>query len=504
MKVFEHSGGTRPPSLTEQALHDATLRAGRSPLGRVAVVLHLSRLCPPGPRLHHLRIMRALLQDTADWYEGQVFALASGDMVLLCRATPPGIAPAIRAAPSFATDPFAMPDILGRLLRADTPSAASLVTIWPLESAQAELLVYTQACVERMRVHSGITSTKMPQRGLRGAKTVSIDEDFARQTGSLDAIGTLVNAAAISDLMQRQTAILLDPAAPQGAGLRPLFREITFSIGVLEERTASSGHATADPFLFRHLAGRLDQRMLDVLSQESGRGGPLDITRARPGEPGLDEAGLAPVLHLNLTLPGTLSPAFTRFVAACHRAKLPLGVEISLIEASANAKLFADARARIADAGLHLVLDGVSHVALQICRPWALQPDLLKLDWSVRLGDLPDNEQQSIETALAEIGPARVVLHRAETEAALKWGLLRGIRRFQGRHVDSMLGASRIIACPSADGCTLRQCIERAAATGRAGRSGCHNTDLLDAGVPASAAAPYLGGGTGRPSQVIA
>ena len=73
------------------------------------------------------------------------------------------------------------------------------------------------------------------------------------------------------------------------------------------------------------------------------------------------------------------------------------------------------------------------------------------------------------------IGTDKVVLHHAETEAALRWGLAHGIRRFQGRHVDAMLGASRIVSCGQAEACTLRQCIERAGAAGRVGRAGCVN-----------------------------
>ena len=63
------------------------------------------------------------------------------------------------------------------------------------------------------------------------------------------------------------------------------------------------------------------------------------------------------------------------------------------------------------------------------------------------------------------------MLHGADTEAALRWGLAQGIRRFQGGHVDPTLGAERMMACPVAAGCTLQECAERAAATGAVGRS---------------------------------
>ncbi len=135
------------------------------------------------------------------------------------------------------------------------------------------------------------------------------------------------------------------------------------------------------------------------------------------------------------------------------------------------------------------MLDGVSHWALVLTRPARLQADLLKLGWSPRMAALPLEEQGILAHAVAEADPARIVLHHAGSEAALRWGLAHGIRLFQGRHVDQMLAVQRMLACPAASGCTLAQCVVRAGATGLTGRAGCTNLPLLDAGVPAMLAA---------------
>jgi hypothetical protein len=127
-----------------------------------------------------------------------------------------------------------------------------------------------------------------------------------------------------------------------------------------------------------------------------------------------------------------------------------------------------------------LVLDGVSPLALRLTRPWLLQPDLVKFEWLPRLPTAEGIEQAQIQEGIQMLDPDRIVLHRAETEAALTWGQSQGISRFQGRHVDAMLGAGRILHCPLSRGCTLRQCIERAAAIADVGRSGCGNTAMLD------------------------
>jgi len=458
----------------DRQLHDAAVRALRTPAGRVALVLHLSRLPPPAPRPHHRRIARALLTDTAGRFDGQVFARPSGDLVLLCKAgpKPQPLAPGAAAGPLRATsaDPHALPVILARLLQVDAPDPTHLVSVWQLDQHGEQLLAYAA-----MRS----PTARAPQPA---------EEDFAGQTSLVDAIGEVVNTSAISDLMQRQTAILIagpgaEAVAGTADGLLPIYREVTFSIAALQARITNAGQVSTDPFLFRHLATRLDQRMLEVLAAAVGRGGPLDV--AAPPESRGMAGRRPPALHLNLTVPGILSPAFTRFAASCHLMAAPAGIEVSLIEAAADPAGFARARARVAEAGLTLVLDGVSHLALLIARPGRWRPDLLKLDWQPRLADLPAAEAKLVAQSLAEIGPERIILHRAETEAAMRWGMARGIRRFQGRHVDAMLGASRIVACGHAAGCTLRQCIERAAATGAAGRSGCGNRSLLDLGTPA-------------------
>jgi hypothetical protein len=447
----------------------------------MVVVLHLSRLAPPGPRPHHRRVARAILEDTAQRHEGQVFALANGDLVLLCRAAGPDRAQPARPAHGPApSDPATLPDALARLLRVDMPDPTRVTTVWRLEESLPALTAYV---AERL-AESGPT---MPPPASPGP-------GLAVQPAVVDALAAIAEGKAIADFMQRQTAVLVGSEKRHGPGpnapLRPLYREVTFSIAALESRIAAVGQAAADPYLFRHLAGRLDRRMLALLADAAGTGGVLDIATVGRG---------APPMHINLTLPGILSDSFARFALLCRSFGATVGIEVTLLDACNDAAAFSQARRVLADAGLTLVLDGVSHLSLSLSRPCALRPDLLKLDWSPRLPELASEERLQITAALERIGLHRVVLQRAETEAALRWGMAQGIRRFQGRYVDAMLAAGRTMSCPHAAGCTLRQCVERAAATGAAGRAGCAVTSLLDGMAPPLGPglhpAPTSGGG---------
>jgi len=443
--------------------HGATqVGVGPQPAGGgiVALVLHLSSLRPPAPRPHHRRVARVILQDVAARHAGQVFAFANGDIALLCEASglhETGRGQTVREA--SAGDPAGLPSLLvaalTRLLRIDTIDPAGLISVWPLGTDHAPLLAYATARAEERVV------------------APPPDDEPAMHPGVADEIGTLIGKAHIHDLMQRQTAVALRPPrdrALQDRAIRPIFCEVAFSIAALTARTGGA-HAGSDPFLFRHIAAQLDRRMLDFVADQQG----------------LAAARGAPPLHLNLTLGAILSPSFAAFAAACRAAGATAGVEVSLIEASADSRAFAAARTAVMRAGMALALDGVSHLAMLLAAPWLLETDLLKLDWSPRLEDLPDSDRRDMAAAIQATGAHRIVLQRAGSEAAIQWGLALGIRRFQGRHIDAMLGASRIVGCALSSACALRQCIERGGAIGPAGRAGCGNPALLDAAVPSLA-----------------
>lgn len=322
-----------------------------------------------------------------------------------------------------------------------------------------------------------------PPRGdeavLAGGRVV--EEEFLRQTVAVKAVVDLLESGAAFDVMHRQTAIQLGSGTDS---LRPIYHHVSFSLAALDARVGGHGATGSDPTLLRHLGVHLDQKMLDALRRHLHAGGPLDVAPHHA-------ATYPPVpVHVHLTLDALRSDAFGGFLLAAGRVGAPLSVEVSAIEAAADAPGFVAVRDALAGAGVPLVLGGINHLTLQLARPWVLRPSLLKLDWSPRLPDLDRAAAGRLERVLADIGPAAVILARAETEAALHWGMTRGIRKFQGRHVDAMLAASRLVACRHASRCTLRQCLERAAAIAPAGRAGCLDTALLDAGAPARLPVP--------------
>lgn len=432
----------------ERQLLDGVERVLRGPASRqdwALLVLHLSRFPAPGPRVHHRRIAASVLEDAAGRNAGQLFALANGDMALMFRPGDGGAA--LLAA-------------LSRLFGTDVADPATLRSLWPLPAAAEAALVYIQTCLSEPEP----PGMPVEQRG--SASVIALMDD-------------LVQSAPAADLMHRQTAVILRPGNAQP--IAPIFREVAISTAVLEARAAATGQAQTDPFLFSHLSVRLDRRMLAALSADIPARGPLT-------------AGLqTTALHVNLTLAGILSDAFVAFAAACQRPiadGLRVAIEISFAEVFGDVSAFTLARERLRLARMLVVLDGVTHHGLLLSNPAVLDPHLVKLNWHPALRDC----STELRPLLQKLGMSRIVLHRAESEAALAWGMSHGILRYQGRYVDQMLAAERLRGCTAAAGCNLRQCNERAAASSPVLRSACANLPLLDVGAPMQPHAAALAG----------
>lgn len=427
----------------ERQLLDGLARILRQPSGRsgwVLLVLHLSGIAPPGPRPHHRRVAGAVLEDAAARGAGQLFALGNGDLALLFRPSDGGEGAL---------------GLIGRLFQPDAASPAALRTLYPLPEAGLSALQYVHELVS-----DGDHALPAPE--------------VQASAGAIAAMDEVARTAPLADLVHRQTAILLRPGQPDP--LVPLFREVAISSLALERRIAATGPAQADPFLFSHLMAQLDRRMLTALVTDIPERGVLSR--------GLDVAAL----HVNVTLAGILSERFVALAEACRQPIMDgmrIAVEVPFGEVFADPKAFVLARERLKLARMHLVLDGVSMQALLVTTPGALKAELVKLNWSPAMVDAGPELRAAVE----RLGPGRIVLHRAEGEGALAWGLGQGIQRFQGYYVDQLLAAERLRTCRLALGCKLGQCAVRAATTSAAVRAECGNIALLDLAAPPRALA---------------
>lgn len=427
--------------------------AGRDPL----MTLPLRSLAKKAPlRAVTCGVAERMLLDAAERAQRRGAAVEAL-LVRLSRIPPPGAKPHHRRIARSLLDEAA----LRRGAQVFALRNLDLVLFGP-DARASELLL------ARLFGEDGVVQVLAPGAALLAYVHERASEDLpvpalpteAAPLPALDMAESLLESALPGDLLHVQVAAEL---LPRGA-LRPLFREASPRLHALAAQLPGGDAQAPDPLAFRALAGRLDARTLAVACADLAQGGPLS-------------GGASPALHLNLTLGAVLSPGFTRFAAAVRSRGRQAGVEVLLAEVCGDPTGFEQAKVLVRDARFTLALDGVGYQALRIAYPGRLGADLVKLDWSDDLAAAGADA----EAAIHEIGPERVVLTQADNEAAVRWGYLRGVRRFQGRHVDAMLAAVRLGACAFAAGCSLRLCAERASAAGVAGRSGCQNTPLLDA-----------------------
>ena len=378
--------------------------------------LYLSHLRPEGAKPHHRLVARCLFDDTVRQAGGQVFTCGNGDLVLI--AGPEAVA--------------SLAAVLLRLFRPEAPSDQQLLGTWSLP-ADAAAVRAEFACAP---------------------EEASPAEDPPVPLGTMAAISAALAFAPHGELVRRQTAVRID-----GRRVTPLFQELSVSFQALEARIGMRVPQGADPYLFRYISGQLDQGMLQVLAQ-------ADLSQV-------------PALNVNLPLSLASSPGFAALKAAARRSGLRLGVELPFVEAIANVRRYIELRDGLQAEGCQVVLDGLDYHTLLHCDPASLQPDMVKLTWSALIPGQPARDARRFRSALDRLGADCIVLCHAETEAALVWGMAHGIVRFQGRHVDAMLAAERISTCRFSSSCSLRQCIDRAAATDEAGQEGCNDTALL-------------------------
>ncbi len=433
------------PDPSADALREAQRRAARGGMKRTVLLLHLSGLS--GTEVYHARVARAVMADAARLLEGEVLRLSDGDLALVC-----AFVPGFTRGPDD-DGPDGLPSVLRRLFARVTPPDGDLFRCWHLPAEGASLLAFLDA---------------------RPAAPARPDAAPAGRD-PLAVAGTLLDHADINGLLQRQVALRL---IRQGEAVT--FRPVALSVGLhdaaVQERMTAFGVTQPDAMVLRHLSARLDRRWL---------------SRAAPNEAGfLPPSGAALHLRLALQTAATLS---AEAMASWRAQARSVSVELALAELLAAPMLAQAALARLRAGGLDLVLGGIPVESLALANPAALpvaqQAAAIRVTWSATLPRQAGPARARTDLALHALTPSRLILTRAETEAALAWGLKRGITVFEGRQTAALMAAARLKTCPHASRCSLAQCQFRAATLDPAARAECHNPPLRDAALPAPAQA---------------
>lgn len=410
-----HASPGGPEIVTqEHLLLDATERVGRIRDGRMAVHLHLSRLKPQNRQEGYLRVAGRMLEPMVSAYRGQIFLLTNSDIVFLVnQPSPADLKDHIhRLRGLFAKDPLANDD--------SGDGLDLFCTLYDLTFDYEPFITMVKSALDEAR-----TRVRVPQApDLKPLDANALSAVLERLT--------LLDAA---PFVRRQSAISLGG----GGQAEALFQEFFISVGDLQKAIAPDVNLLSNRWMFQHLSATLDRRLLEAMRR-------LRLSKAPPS------------MHLNLTIASLADPAFQALDQSLPE-EMGLGIEVQILDMLADSRAFFEAQRKLKERGRHLVIDGLNEATLTFMDVGRTGADLYKLDWTPEMQE--PHRRDAIMTALKHIDPAKLLLARCDSEAAIAWGMDHGLHKFQGRYIESMLAATTMGVCDKAAACTLSQCTSR-------------------------------------------
>jgi hypothetical protein len=395
------------PTGVETLLLDYTRRLARYASGRRAIVIHLSRLRPDNRRSHHIRIAANTFESLVKQFDGQIFLLQNADIVFVCKdASIAVIDEAImRLRYLFGDDPLAA--------ELDESSPDRFATWYDLERDYQDFLalaedIHEQEAKRKRRIAAIING------GPRGERQPMDPQGLAELVG-------LLQRADLTNVMRRQSicAILGDETP------KTVFREIYISIADLRDSVMPRRDIASDRWLFQHLTQHLDRRVLAMLRKN-------------------DDQAIAHSYSLNLNISTVLSQDFHQFDQSLRsNARSSIVIELQKVDIFADLGAYMFARDFLKERGYRVCLDGVSAVTLNFIDRERLGLDLVKMFWSPDMADpLRTQRTTAFRDAIERTGRSRIILARCDSEEAVSFGLSVGLRLFQGRHIDRLLGGA--------------------------------------------------------------
>ena len=412
-------------------LLDTVDRLSRIRAGRVAVHLHLSRLAQINRRPGTLRIATHMLTPMVSTYSGQIFCLSNGDVIFVVNQ------------PSRA------------VLETHLHSLRSLFSREPLDQdTEADGRVPFYTTYDLGVEYESFRLAALAAAGDTGPKQAAPFRPLNAE--NLDELLRRLDQLDITPFVRRQSAVELDKKMV----LKVVFQEFFISLSDLQKELAPNLDLLSNRWLFQHLTVQLDRKLLKAVLA-------MGLSRAPP------------VTHLNLNLDSLNDPAFLEFARGNARGNY-IGVEVTPLDVFAAGNRFPGIRAGMIGRGFRLVVDGLDEATLSIVDVPRLEADLYKMQWNSEM--LEGGRGERMLELLRPFDPGHVVLARCDSEASLHWGLAAGIRKFQGRYVERLLGMASVGACDQAArlSCSVAQCAARRASIAPSIRLECGNNALLD------------------------
>jgi len=418
----------------EKLLFETAERLGRIRDGRIGVKLHLSRLRPQNRQGGYLRVVERMLDSTVTKFGGQLFLLGNADIVFHVNQPDMKILrdQIHKLRGLFARDPLTNDDTGDGVDR--------FCTVYDLTFDYESFRAMAQ------KVHSQARQQAYQQAAAPVMRPLDVE--------SLDLVLDKVARLDISPFIRRQSAIAINA----NGNAEVIFQELFIGMTDLQSAVAPDINLQANRWMFQYLSATLDNKLLATM-------------------PMLQLANWPRAVHLNLNLGSLFEDGFHQYEKAMAE-RVQIGVEMQVLDLLANSRAFFAARSEMRRRGYRLVIDGLNEPILRYLDVGQAQADLYKIDWSPELRD--PARADALWGAAQTLGVDKLLLARCDSEAAISWGLARGLSRFQGRYVEQMLAATTMTVCEQAHNCRLNQCAQRHSVVVGPVRAECFDHDMLD------------------------
>ena len=394
---------TRRPQ--EALLLEYVQQLEKTRVGRKALHVHLSQLRPYNRRDNHLRTAAANFDPIARAANGQLFAVANGDLFFFYKAEVQAQVDAVvqRLRYLFGEDP---------LVTAEGADGKEFASVLDAERQYDDILYAARSVAETDTKRGAEEKTRMDAR----ARLQTRQEKGEPLTPEVLArIETALVRADLSNLVRRQFACAFD----ESGSPNPIFSELFISIKDLRETLLPGVNLTANRWLFQHLTETLDKRMLALLTKT-------------------DRLTVSGDISFNINVRTLLAPEFMAFdenVSAGRRGGMIIELQKEDIFSDLSTYLFA--REFVQDKGYRVCLDGLTYQTMDIIDRKRLGADMAKLVWTPEIAENPLAADRI--RAMLDGGGKTVVLCRCDTADAIEFGRSVGIELFQGRHIETMI-----------------------------------------------------------------
>lgn len=390
--------------------------------------VNISKLKPKNRHPKFVKIITRLFDDLVFIANGTMFVLENGDFAVLGKNI---------------TDKI-VNDVLEKL-------RVGLVSdpIWTSKSSSEFIQIYEPEDFDSFyRKIEDMMNDESSVRDVIHRRAVEAEQ--------MDAIKEHLDMVNLVDVVKHQGVIRLE----NSSNYRRMFDEYFVAVKDLSQNFDKNIDLVGNKWLFLYLTQTLDKKTMASFV--------VSDVRNKVGK-----------ISLNLNLSTINTSEFINFEQYIKSLGQRIIVEVQPIDVLNNMKMYFYVKEKLHKLGHEVLLDATSLEMLSSINIKALDVDYVKLFWH-DLMDEYSKQDDEIVNLFEEIGKNKIILAKCLNENAVRWGIKKGIRAFQGPYIDMLEVAMIRKNCPNGRRCTAEDCLKRKKMISGYFRNMCEYKEILD------------------------